>query len=64
MMKCPKDKVDSAAHRVTVMVCPTCGRILDAKELLRLLKRLGFSKKLSEQVRNEIKTRNRRKKTS
>ena len=61
MMNCPKDKVDSATHRATVMVCPTCGRILDAKELLRLLKRLGFSKKLIEQVRSEIKTRNRMK---
>jgi len=58
MMKCPKDKVDSATHRATVMVCLTCGRILDAKELLRLLKRLGFSKELIEQVRSEIKTRN------
>ena len=61
MMKCPKDKVDSATHRATVMVCPKCGRILDAKELLRLLKLLGFSKKLIEQVRSEIKTRNRMK---
>ena len=61
MMKCPKDKVDSATHRATVMVCPACGRILDAKELLRLLKRLGFSNELVEQVRSEIKTRNRMK---
>ena len=61
MMKCPKDKVDSATHRATVMVCPKCGRILDAKELLRLLKLLGFSKKLIEQVRSEIKTGNRMK---
>jgi len=62
MMKCPKDKVDSAAHRATVMVCPKCGRILNAKELLRLLKRLGFSKKLTKQVRTEIKSKNRMKK--
>ena len=61
MMKCPKDQVDSATHRAAVMVCPTCGRILDAKELLRLLKRLGFSKELIEHVRSEIKTRNRMK---
>jgi hypothetical protein len=61
MMKCPKDKVDSATYRAAVMVCPTCCRILDAKELLRLLKQLGFSKELIEQVRSEIKTRNRMK---
>jgi len=58
MMKCPKDKVDSATFRATVMVCPTCGRILNAKELLRLLKRLGFSKRLARQVRTEIGKKN------
>jgi hypothetical protein len=62
MIKCSKDNVDSATYRATVMVCPTCGRILDAKELLRLLKRLGFSKKLTRQVRTEIKNKNRMKK--
>ena len=61
MIKCPKDGVESAAYRATVMVCPTCGRILDAKELLRLLKRLGFSKKLTKQIRTEIKNKNRMK---
>ena len=59
MIKCPKDKVDSATHRATVMVCPLCGRILDAKELLKLHTRLGFSKKLVEQIRKEVKTLNR-----
>ena len=58
MMKCPKDKAESAVHRASILVCPTCGRILDAKELLRLLKRLGFSKRLVEQVKTEIKKRN------
>ena len=58
MMKCPKDKVDSASYRASVMVCPECGRILDAGELLRLLKRLGFSKKLIKQVQTEARKRN------
>jgi hypothetical protein len=58
MMKCPKDKVNSAVHRATVMVCPKCGRILNAKELLRLLKRLGFSKRLVKDVQTEIRKRN------
>jgi len=58
MMKCPKDKVDSASYRASVMVCPECGRILDSGELLRLLKRLGFSKKLVKQVQTETKKRN------
>ena len=58
MMKCPKDKVDSASLRAAVMVCPECGRILDSGELLRLLKRLGFSKKLVKQVQTETKKRN------
>jgi Zn-finger nucleic acid-binding protein len=58
MMKCPKDKVDSASYRVAVMVCPECGRILDAAELLRLLKRLGFSRRLVKQVQTETRKRN------
>jgi len=58
MMKCPKDKVNSAVHRATVMVCPKCGRMLNAKELLRLLKRLGFSKRLVKDVQTEIRKRN------
>ena len=58
MMKCPKDKVDSASYRAAVMVCPECGRILDSGELLRLLKRLGFSKGLVKQVQSETRKRN------
>jgi hypothetical protein len=58
MMKCPKDKVDSASFRAAVMVCPECGRILDSEELLRLLKRLGFSKGLVKQVQTETRKRN------
>jgi len=57
-MKCPKDKVDSASYRAAVMVCPECGRILDAGELLRLLKRLEFSKRLVKRVESEIRKRN------
>jgi len=56
MMKCPKDKVDSATHRATVMVCPKCGRILNADELLRLIKKLGLSREVIEQVKKEITT--------
>ncbi|HKZ94223.1 MAG TPA: hypothetical protein VJ249_06565 [Candidatus Bathyarchaeia archaeon] len=63
MMKCPKHKVDSASYRAAVMVCPECGRILDAEELLRLLKRLGFSKGLVKQVQTEIGKRNLMKKS-
>ena len=63
MMKCPKHKVDSASHRAVVMVCPECGRILAAGELLRLLKRLGFSKGLVKQVQTEIGKRNLMKKS-
>jgi hypothetical protein len=44
MMKCPKHKVDSASYRAAVMVCPECGRILDAGELLRLLNDWGSAK--------------------
>ena len=62
-MKCPKHKVDSASYRAVVMVCPECGRILDAGELLRLLKHLGFSKKLVSQVQTEIRKRNLMKKS-
>ena len=58
MMRCPKHKVDSASYRATVMVCPECGRILDAGELLRLLKRLGLSKGLVKQVQTETRKRN------
>ena len=58
MIKCPKHKVDSASYRAAVMVCPECGRILDAGELLRLLKRLGFSKGLFKQVQSETRKRN------
>jgi len=58
MMRCPKHKVDSASYRAAVMVCPECGRILDAGELLRLLKRLGFSKGLVKQVQSETGKRN------
>lgn len=58
MMKCPKDKVDSASYRAAVMVCPECGRILDAGELLRLLRRLGFNKRLVKQVQTETRKRN------
>jgi len=58
MMRCPKDKVDSALYRAVVMVCPECGRILDAEELLRLLKRLEFSKRLVKGVQSEIRKRN------
>jgi len=58
MMRCPKHKVDSASYRAAVMVCSECGRILDAGELLRLLKRLGFSKGLVKQVQTEVGKRN------
>ena len=57
-MKCPKELVDSASFRAVVMVCPECGRILDSGELLRLLKRLGFSKRLVKQVKTEARKRN------
>jgi len=57
MMKCPKHKVYSASYRAAVMVCPECGRILDAGELLRLLKRLGFSQRLVSQVQAESRKR-------
>jgi Zn-finger nucleic acid-binding protein len=63
MMKCPKHKVDSASYRAAVMVCPECGRILDAGELLRLLKRLGFSRRLVKQVQTETRKRNLAKKS-
>ena len=62
-MKCPKHKVDSASYRAAVMVCPECGRILDSGELLRLLKRLGFSKRLVKQVQTETRKRNLMKKS-
>ena len=54
MMKCSKCKVDSAAYRAEVMVCPKCGRILNADQLLQLLKKLGMSKELIKQVKTEI----------
>jgi len=63
MIKCPRHKVDSASHRAAVMVCPECGRILDAGELLRLLKRLEFSKRLIKGVQSEIRKRNLMKKS-
>jgi Zn-finger nucleic acid-binding protein len=54
MMQCPRDKVDSAVIRAEVRVCPKCKRILDADELLRLLKQLGISDELVQRVENEI----------
>ncbi len=58
MMRCPKDRADAASFRAVVMVCPQCGRILDSGELLRLLKRLGFSKRLVKQVQVEARKKN------
>ncbi len=58
MMRCPKHKVDSASYRAVVMVCPECGRILDSGELLRLLDRLGFSKRLVKHVQIEARKKN------
>ncbi len=52
--KCPKCGVDSAIYRVQIKVCPKCYDILDAQELLRLLERLGFSKKLIKSTLREI----------
>ena len=54
MMKCSKCKVDSAAYRAEVMVCPKCHRILDADQLLQLLRKLSMSNELIEQVKKEI----------
>jgi len=54
MMKCPKDKIDSAVYRATVMVCPQCGRILNTDELVRFLKRLGLSNELIKQTKKEL----------
>lgn len=44
MKKCPKCNVDSAMYRATVEVCPSCGRILNAEELFKLLGELGVAK--------------------
>jgi len=54
MKKCPKHNREPAIHRAKVMTSPECGLILDAHELLRLLKKLGMSKELIKQVKTEI----------
>ena len=53
MVKCPKCDVYPAIHRAEVRVCPKCGRILDAKELFRLLETLGFTEKTIERIKEE-----------
>jgi len=53
MIKCPECGVDSAMYRATVSVCPKCGLILDAGELLQLLKNLGFSEGFIKKVEAE-----------
>ena len=55
MMKCPDCGRDSAMHIAAVMVCPGCGRVLDAKELFRLLEELGVTQDTIEKVKNEFR---------
>lgn len=54
MIKCPKCKKYPAIHRAEVRVCPKCGDILYADELIRLLEELGISKELIEKIQGEI----------
>lgn len=54
MIKCSKCKTDSAGHTISVRTCPNCGRILEAKQFIRLLKTLGFSKKTIEKIKKEL----------
>ncbi len=54
MIKCSKCKTDSAGHTISVRTCPKCGRILEAKQFIRLLKTLGFSKKTIEKIKKEL----------
>jgi len=42
-------------HIAAVMVCPGCGRVLDAKELFRLLEELGVTQDTIEKVKNEFR---------
>ena len=56
MIKCSRCKADSAGHTVSVRTCPKCGRILEAKQLVQLLKRLGLSKKAIKKIREELAT--------
>jgi transcription initiation factor IIE alpha subunit len=56
MIKCSKCKTDSAGHTVSVRTCPKCGRVLESKQLVRLLKTLGFSKKTIKNIRKELAT--------
>ena len=54
MIRCSKCKTDSARHTISVRTCPKCGRILEAKQFIRLLKTLGFSKKTIEKIKKEL----------
>jgi hypothetical protein len=53
MIKCSKCKADSAGHTISVRTCPS-GRILEAKQFVRLLKTLGFSKKTIKKIKKEL----------
>lgn len=54
MIECLKCNADSAMYRATVWVCPSCGDILNAEQLFRLLENLEISKRLARRIRIEI----------
>ncbi|MGB9134460.1 MAG: hypothetical protein WCC63_02575 [Candidatus Bathyarchaeia archaeon] len=54
MIKCSRCKADSAGHTASVRTCPKCGRVLEARQLVRLLKTLGCSKETTKKVKDEL----------
>ena len=54
MMKCRKCNKDSAAYRAEVRVCPQCHAVLDAEQLLKLLKRLGINGTVLKRIKKKI----------
>ena len=56
MIRCSKCKTDSAGHTVTVRTCPKCGRVVESKQLVRLLRTLGLNKSTIKKIRKELTT--------
>ncbi|MGB9134627.1 MAG: hypothetical protein WCC63_03450 [Candidatus Bathyarchaeia archaeon] len=56
MIKCSKCKADSAGHTVSVRTCPKCGRVVESRQFVRLLKTLGLGKITIKKIRKELAT--------
>lgn len=53
-MKCPKCKRDLATYRAEVKVCPQCHSMLDAEQLLKVLKELKISNECIREIKRRV----------